>query len=194
MKKFLTLRPWHFDKGTSFSLESFFDYQRKAQKWADSAWIFFTIISIIPFAVLSLSISLPRARKAQAAAARLGVTRQEIDIALNHLKNASVAYEPSQEELDRWESTYANDVRNHEEESARKKPQKMKVWGIVLSAMGGVVGIKTISGLVIGSAAEDDIGATLAGMALFIGVGVYLIYRSKKLVSNKKERLKRNSL
>ena len=187
MKKFLVLRPWHFDKGTSFSLVNFFDYQRKAQKWADSAWIFFTIISVIPFAVLTLCISLPRARKAQAAAARLGVTRQEIDIALNHLKNATVAYEPSQEELDRWESTYSNEVRNHEEESAKKRPQNMKVWGIVLSVMGGIVGIKTITDLIIGSAAEDDLGATLAGMTLFVGAGVYLIYRSTKIVSSKKE-------
>lgn len=186
MKKYLTLRPWHFDKGASFSAEGFLDYQRKAQKWADSAWVFFTIISIIPYAILTFSIVVPRARKAQVAAARLGVTRQEINSALNNLKNATVAYEPSQEERDRWERIYTNEERNQVEEKARKKPGIMKTWGIVLCAMGGVVGIEVIIDLASGSK-ESDPGEMLAAIALFIGVGVYLLYRSKKIASSKKE-------
>lgn len=187
MKKYLTLRPWHFERGASFSVESFLDYQRKAQKWADSLWIYFTMILVFPYIILAFSISVPRARKAQAAAARLGVTHKEINSALNHLKNSTVAYEPSQEERDRWESIYTNEVRHQEEEKARKKPGIMKTWGIVLCVIGGIAGIEGITNLASGSNAEGNLGSMLAGMALFIGVGVYLIFRSKKIVPNKDE-------
>lgn len=187
MKKYLTLRSWHFERGTSFSFENFADYQRKAQKWADSAWIYFTIISIIPYIVLAFSIAVPRARKAQVAAARLGVTRQEINAALERLKNGTVAYEPSLEDRARWEDFFAKEALSREKEKAQKKPKVIKTWGIVLCAMGGVVGIQIIADLVSGSNAEGDLGSMLAGTVLFIGVGAYLINRSRKIVPGKEE-------
>jgi len=145
------------------------------------------MLSIIPYIILAFSISVPRARKAQVAAARLGVTGQDIHAALKRLENGTVAYEPSQEERDRWETLCEKAAIEQSREKARKKPKVMKTWGIALCAMGGVAGIGGIAELASGSSAQDGIGSTLPGMALFIGVGVFLILGAKKASTNIKE-------
>lgn len=137
------------------------------------------MISIIPYAILTFSISVPRARKAQAAAARLGVTSQEINTALKRLKNGVVAYEPSQAERDRLESIVKKERIDAEKKKAENKPKTMKAWGIVLAAMGVVVFVKSLTDLVAGNMPKE-IGQMVAGAAVFCGIGIFLMVKAKK--------------
>jgi len=185
-KKYLQLCPWHFGNGASFNYDDFRDFQQKEQHWADSLWLFVWYITILFGLILVGSICLPRRKKAVRAMALLGITDTDVKAALQHLENGTYAYEPTKEEREAWLAHIKKSDAAVREKKIENKPKVMKTWGIVLCAMGGVAGIEGITGLVSGFGMDENLKSMLIGTALFLGVGIYLILRSKKIVSEKR--------
>lgn len=181
-EKYLQLCPWHFSSGAAFNYGDFREFQRKEQRWADSLWLFVWYITIFIGLILVSAICLPRRKKAVRAMALLGITDVDVKAALQHLKDGTTAYTPSSDEREAWISFVKEADAAAREEKARNAPKVMKIWGIVLSAMGGVAGIEGIARLASGAGAGGDVGSLLGGAALFVGVGIFLILRAKNRI------------
>jgi len=179
-KKYLQLCPWHFSNGAAFHYGDFYDFRQKEQRWADSLWLFVWYITIFIGLILVSAICLPRRKKAVRAMSLLGITDVDVKAALRHLKDGTTAYTPSFDEREAWVSFVKEADAAAREEKAKNAPKGMKIWGIVLCAMGGVAGIEGIARLASGAGAGGDVGPMLGGAALFAGAGIFLILRAKR--------------
>lgn len=181
-KKYLQLCPWHFSNGAAFNYDDFREFQQKEQRWADSLWLFVWYITILIGLILVSAICLPRRKKAVLAMSRLGITDADVKAALQHLKNGTTAYAPSQNEREAWLSFVKESDAAARAKKAENAPRVMRIWGIVLCAMGGVAGIRGITELASGAGAEGGAVSLLGGAALFVGVGIFLILRAKNRI------------
>lgn len=186
-KKYLQLCPWHFQNGASFNYGDFRGFQREAQRWADSLWLFVWYITILIGMILVSSICLPRRKRAVRAMAQLGITDADVKAALQNLKKGTTAYTPSKQEREAWLSFVKESDAAADAKKAENAPKVMRVWGIVLCAMGGVAGIEAVTKLAAGASLEGDLGSMLGGTALFAGVGVFLILRANRAMSASKK-------
>ena len=145
-KKYLQLCPWHFNNGKNFDIEQFNDFQKKEQRWADSLWLFAWYITIIIGMILVFSIVLPRRRKAVKAMNLLGIADADVKAALAHLENGTCAYQPSNEEREKWLQYLNSNETQIQETKTVKKPKTMLVWGIILLVICAIFIVNALAG------------------------------------------------